>query len=48
MKSHFARLANDQSGVTAIEYALIAGIISIVIVGGNLNTKFNMVANDLG
>jgi len=30
---HFNRFCTDESGTTAIEYALIAGIISIVIVG---------------
>ena len=33
MREPWTRPAEDQSGVTAIEYALIAGLISIVIVG---------------
>jgi pilus assembly protein Flp/PilA len=45
----FSRFLADQSGATAIEYALIASGISIVIVvavggiGTNLNTKFSSV-----
>jgi pilus assembly protein Flp/PilA len=33
MDNPWARLAKDQSGVTAIEYALIAGLISIAVIG---------------
>ena len=42
----FARFAQDESGATAIEYGLIAALISVVIIGavsilgGNLNTVF--------
>ena len=32
MKNLFARFAKDQSGVTAIEYGLIAGLIAVVII----------------
>lgn len=32
MKKLFARFAKDESGATAIEYGLIAGLISVVIV----------------
>jgi pilus assembly protein Flp/PilA len=48
------RFARDESGATAIEYALIASIISIVIIGGSgsirsaLRTTFNSVANSVG
>jgi pilus assembly protein Flp/PilA len=41
-----ARFAKDQSGATAIEYGLIAGLISVVIltalktIGTNMNAKF--------
>jgi pilus assembly protein Flp/PilA len=31
MKTLFVRFLKDQSGVTAIEYGLIAGLISVVI-----------------
>ncbi|MBO9590647.1 Flp family type IVb pilin [Devosia sp.] len=42
----FARFAQDESGATAIEYGLIAALISVVIIGavaalgGNLQTVF--------
>ena len=42
----FARFAQDESGATAIEYGLIAALISVVIIGavsllgGSLNTVF--------
>jgi pilus assembly protein Flp/PilA len=48
-----ARFANDQRGATAIEYALIAGGLSIVIVaavqslGSTLNATFTSVASGL-
>lgn len=43
----------DESGATAIEYGLIAGLIAVVIIGAlgligtNLTTKFNAIANNL-
>ncbi len=43
----------DESGVTAIEYGLIAGLLSVVIIaavtaaGGNLNAIFSVVCNKL-
>jgi len=49
MKSIFSRFAKDESGATAIEYGLIAALVSVVIiaaltaVGGSLNTTFNSV-----
>jgi pilus assembly protein Flp/PilA len=51
MRSLFSRFAKDESGATAIEYGLIAAGISVVIitavklVGTNLTTTFNSVAN---
>ena len=42
----FARFAQDESGATAIEYGLIAALISVVIIGavsllgGTLNDVF--------
>lgn len=33
MKKLFARFAKDESGATAIEYGLIAGLIGVVIIG---------------
>lgn len=44
---------NDEEGVTAIEYGLIAALIAVAIivgvtaVGGNLNTLFNTIAGHL-
>ncbi|MGY4748911.1 Flp family type IVb pilin [Pannonibacter sp. Q-1] len=49
MKKLFARFAKDESGATAIEYGLIAGLISVVIVGilqltgGSLTAVFTRV-----
>jgi pilus assembly protein Flp/PilA len=34
MSKIFARFAKDESGATAIEYGLIAALISIAIIGG--------------
>jgi pilus assembly protein Flp/PilA len=53
MKTLFTRFANDESGATAIEYGLIAALISVVIitavttVGTSLSTTFNTVATKL-
>ncbi len=44
---------NDEEGVTAIEYALIAALIAVVIIGGataiglNVNAVFSTVAGTL-
>ncbi|MDQ6703208.1 MAG: Flp family type IVb pilin [Pseudomonadota bacterium] len=46
MGNLFRRFINDQSGVTAIEYGLIAALIAVVIItavraiGSDLNTTF--------
>lgn len=48
-----SRFAQDESGATAIEYGLIAGLISVVIItvltniGTKLNTKFTAISNGL-
>jgi pilus assembly protein Flp/PilA len=48
-----ARFLNDESGATAIEYGLIAGLIAVVIIGAlsslgtKLQTKFNAIASNL-
>ena len=53
MKNLVTRFANDESGATAIEYGLIAALISVVIIGvlstlgTNLNTKFKTIADEL-
>jgi len=49
----FSRFAKDESAATAIEYGLIAGLISVVIIGAitlvgtNLTTKFTAVSTAL-
>jgi pilus assembly protein Flp/PilA len=53
MRTLFAQFVSDESGATAIEYGLIAALISVAIVaaltavGGQLNTLFNTVVTDL-
>jgi pilus assembly protein Flp/PilA len=53
MLKFFNRLLKDKSGVTAIEYGLIASLIAVAIVatvaivGQDLNTTFQNVANNL-
>lgn len=50
MHHYFRRFIADQSGVTAIEYGLIAGLIAVVIIGAvrtlgtNVSTAFNTIA----
>jgi pilus assembly protein Flp/PilA len=47
------RFANDESGVTAIEYGLIAGLVAVAIIGAvglvgtDLAGTFNYVAGQL-
>jgi pilus assembly protein Flp/PilA len=53
MKNLFFRFANDETGVTAIEYGLIAGLISVVIISAvtlvrtNLTAKFTAISGAL-
>jgi pilus assembly protein Flp/PilA len=53
MKNLITRFANDESGATAIEYGLIAALISVAIiasltlVGTNLSAKFSSIATKL-
>jgi pilus assembly protein Flp/PilA len=53
MKSLLARFAKDESGATAIEYGLIAALISVAIIGaattlgGKLGTTFAAVSGQL-
>ena len=53
MRTLFSNLMNDQSGVTAIEYALIAALIAVAaiaaftLVGTNLSSTFSYVASQL-
>jgi pilus assembly protein Flp/PilA len=49
----FRRVVIDESGVTAIEYGLIAGLIAVVIIGGvtalgtSVSSAFNTAATPL-
>jgi pilus assembly protein Flp/PilA len=53
MRTILSRFAKDESGATAIEYGLIAALISVVILGalttlgGNLTATFNEVSSSL-
>jgi len=53
MSNLFARFVKDESGATAIEYGLIASLVSIAAivafnsVGGKLKSTFNDIANNL-
>ena len=53
MRTLLFRFAKDDTGVTAIEYGLIASLIAVVIitsvtlVGTNLDAKFNAIATAL-
>ena len=53
MKTLFSRFVADESGVTAIEYGLIAALIAVIIIGAvstvgtSLSTTFTSVANSL-
>ena len=53
MKKFLAKFTKEESGATAIEYALIAGLISVVVItalttlGGSLETTFTTISNTL-
>jgi pilus assembly protein Flp/PilA len=53
MRETIRRILADETGATAIEYGLIAALISVAAiaamtnVGNNLKTIFNSVANNL-
>ena len=53
MKKIFARFAQDESGATAIEYGLIAALISVALitaatlVGTNLSNLFDTISGKL-
>jgi pilus assembly protein Flp/PilA len=53
MKNLLARFAKDESGATAIEYGLIAGLIGVAIIaaitaaGGSITAMFTRVATEL-
>jgi pilus assembly protein Flp/PilA len=53
LRTFFSDFTKDQSGVTAIEYALIAALIAVAaiaaftLVGTNLSTTFSTIAGQL-
>ena len=53
MKNVIARFVKDQSGATAIEYGLIAALVSIAIIGAlttlgtKLSSNFNNISSQL-
>ena len=53
MAKFLSEFMQDESGATAIEYGLIAGLISVVIIaaltsiGSKVNVKFNRISNGL-
>jgi len=53
MKNLVSRFVSDESGVTAIEYGLIAALIAVIIIGAvstvgtKLSTTFSTVASSL-
>ena len=53
MSAIFARFMNDESGATAIEYGLIAALISVALItgatslGGALNKQFQSLSTKL-
>lgn len=53
MKDQLVKFWKDEEGATAIEYALIAGLIAVAIIGaltllgGNIGDMFNAIAKKL-
>jgi pilus assembly protein Flp/PilA len=53
LRAFFANLLNDESGVTAIEYALIAALIAVAAiaaftaVGTSLSNTFTTISNSV-
>ncbi len=53
MSKIFARFLKDESGATAIEYGLIAALISVALIAGattlgnNLSTTFNSISTKM-
>jgi pilus assembly protein Flp/PilA len=54
MTKLFARFVKDESGATAIEYGLIAALISVALItgattlGGALNDTFQNISDEMG
>ncbi|MFC4172909.1 Flp family type IVb pilin [Microvirga sp. GCM10011540] len=50
MKSLITRFIKDESGATAIEYGLIAGLMAVLVIAGlqtNLGTAFKQTFTDI-
>jgi len=53
MRKYMNKLIGDKKGVTALEYALIAALVAVVIIGGvsllgtNISKVFSTVANTI-
>jgi pilus assembly protein Flp/PilA len=53
MRALYTKFVNDDAGVTAIEYGLIAALVAVVCItvwstlGHNLSSTFSAVANSL-
>jgi pilus assembly protein Flp/PilA len=53
MSAMISRFLKDESGATAIEYGLIAALISVALItgatalGGSLNTQFNALSGKM-
>ena len=53
MKNAISRFVADESGATAIEYALLASLVAVAVIGGmttlgtNIGKTFNNVAGNL-
>ncbi|MDD2868894.1 Flp family type IVb pilin [Neomegalonema sp.] len=54
MRTMFSRFVKEEDGATAIEYGLLAALISVVIIGAvtllgeNVSAKFNTIATEIG
>lgn len=54
MKNLMKKFRKNEDGATAIEYALIAGLIGVAIIvgantlGQNINSKFNAIGTAIG
>ena len=54
MKTLVSRFVKDESGATAIEYGLIAALISVALIagattlGGNIGNTFNALSTKMG
>jgi len=49
MKTFFSRFIKDESGATAIEYGLIAALISVAVIAGvkTIGTKLSSTFNNI-